>query len=109
MTQNVAQFVNIGERTNVTGSAAFKKLILGGDYTRAVELNPQDGVAYSNRGVVYHDKGDYDRAIADYTLAININPKHATAYFNRAVSYRAKGLQDNADADAKKAKELDGK
>jgi 5-methyltetrahydrofolate--homocysteine methyltransferase len=41
MTQNVAQFVNIGERTNVTGSAAFKKLILGGDYTRAVEVARQ--------------------------------------------------------------------
>ena len=26
-------FVNIGERTNVTGSAAFKKLIMAGDYT----------------------------------------------------------------------------
>ena len=33
-----SQFVNIGERTNVTGSAAFKKLILAGDYTRAVEV-----------------------------------------------------------------------
>ncbi len=31
-------FVNIGERTNVTGSAAFKKLIMAGDYTRAVEV-----------------------------------------------------------------------
>ncbi len=31
-------FVNIGERTNVTGSAAFKKLILGGDYAKAVEV-----------------------------------------------------------------------
>ncbi len=31
-------FVNIGERTNVTGSAAFKKLILAGDYARAVEV-----------------------------------------------------------------------
>ena len=41
MTQKVAQFVNIGERTNVTGSAAFKKLILGGDYTRAVEVARQ--------------------------------------------------------------------
>ncbi|MDP9085636.1 MAG: methionine synthase [Pseudomonadota bacterium] len=41
MTQNVAQFVNIGERTNVTGSAAFKKLILAGDYTRAVEVARQ--------------------------------------------------------------------
>ena len=41
MTRNVAQFVNIGERTNVTGSAAFKKLILGDDYARAVEVARQ--------------------------------------------------------------------
>jgi 5-methyltetrahydrofolate--homocysteine methyltransferase len=33
-----ASFINIGERTNVTGSAAFKKLILNGDYTAAVEV-----------------------------------------------------------------------
>ncbi|WP_419809951.1 methionine synthase [Sphingomonas sp.] len=36
-----AQFVNIGERTNVTGSAAFKKLILAGDYAKAVEVARQ--------------------------------------------------------------------
>ena len=33
-----ARFVNIGERTNVTGSARFKKLILAGDYEAAVEV-----------------------------------------------------------------------
>jgi len=37
-TPSTAQFVNIGERTNVTGSAAFKKLIMGGDYAKAVEV-----------------------------------------------------------------------
>ena len=31
-------FVNIGERTNVTGSAAFKKLVMAGDYAKAVEV-----------------------------------------------------------------------
>jgi 5-methyltetrahydrofolate--homocysteine methyltransferase len=36
-----SRFVNIGERTNVTGSAAFKKLILAGDYARAVEVARQ--------------------------------------------------------------------
>ena len=40
-TNSSARFVNIGERTNVTGSAAFKKLILAGDYTRAVEVARQ--------------------------------------------------------------------
>ena len=33
-----ARFVNVGERTNVTGSAAFKKLIMAGDYAAAVEV-----------------------------------------------------------------------
>jgi len=33
-----ALFVNIGERTNVTGSARFKKLILAGDYESAVAV-----------------------------------------------------------------------
>ncbi|MBB5686156.1 methionine synthase [Sphingobium boeckii] len=41
MTQASATFVNIGERTNVTGSAAFKKLIMAGDYTKAVEVARQ--------------------------------------------------------------------
>ncbi|MBB4050562.1 5-methyltetrahydrofolate--homocysteine methyltransferase [Devosia subaequoris] len=31
-------FVNIGERTNVTGSARFRKLITAGDYTAALEV-----------------------------------------------------------------------
>src|ERR671912_189893 len=35
---SAARFVNIGERTNVTGSAKFKKLILAGDYDAAVTV-----------------------------------------------------------------------
>jgi 5-methyltetrahydrofolate--homocysteine methyltransferase len=33
-----ARFVNVGERTNVTGSAKFKKLILADDFDAAVEV-----------------------------------------------------------------------
>ena len=36
-----SRFINIGERTNVTGSAAFKKLIMAGDYPAAVEVARQ--------------------------------------------------------------------
>jgi 5-methyltetrahydrofolate--homocysteine methyltransferase len=39
--QSTARFVNIGERTNVTGSARFKKLIMAGDYDTAVEVARQ--------------------------------------------------------------------
>src|SRR3989442_8038154 len=36
-------FVNVGERTNVTGSGAFAKLILAGDFAGAVEVARQQG------------------------------------------------------------------
>ncbi|NQY40439.1 MAG: methionine synthase [Henriciella sp.] len=42
MTTSASQsFVNIGERTNVTGSARFRKLIVNGDYATAVEVARQ--------------------------------------------------------------------
>ena len=37
----VATFINIGERTNVTGSAKFKKLILAGDFDAALDVARQ--------------------------------------------------------------------
>ena len=41
MTTASQNFVNIGERTNVTGSARFRKLIVNGDYATAVEVARQ--------------------------------------------------------------------
>ena len=31
-------FINVGERTNVTGSKKFSDLIINGDYTAAIEV-----------------------------------------------------------------------
>lgn len=41
MTQQIATFINIGERTNVTGSAKFKRLILSDDYETALDVARQ--------------------------------------------------------------------
>ena len=41
MTQQVSRFVNVGERTNVTGSARFKRLIMEGDYEAALDVARQ--------------------------------------------------------------------
>ncbi len=38
MTNRTATFVNIGERTNVTGSAKFRKLVTAGDYSAALDV-----------------------------------------------------------------------
>src|SRR6186713_1230568 len=38
---STAIFINIGERTNVTGSAKFKKLILNGEFDAALDVARQ--------------------------------------------------------------------
>ena len=39
--ENISNFINIGERTNITGSARFKKLILNNDYESAIDIARQ--------------------------------------------------------------------
>ena len=41
MSDVFSRFINVGERTNVTGSAIFKKLILNNDYEAAIEVARQ--------------------------------------------------------------------
>ena len=41
MTTNTTQFINIGERTNVAGSARFKKLIVDGKFDKALSVARQ--------------------------------------------------------------------
>ncbi|MEG3768432.1 methionine synthase, partial [Alteromonas sp. 14N.309.X.WAT.G.H12] len=41
MTTGISSFINIGERTNVTGSAMFKRLILNAEYEKALDVARQ--------------------------------------------------------------------
>ena len=59
-----ATFINIGERTNVTGSARFKKLILEGDYTAAVEVARQQVESGAQIIDVNMDEGLLDAELA---------------------------------------------
>ena len=44
-------FVNVGERTNVTGSAKFRKLITNGDYAAALDVARDQVAAVENREI----------------------------------------------------------
>ncbi len=59
-----AMFINIGERTNVTGSAKFKKLILEGDYTAAVEVARQQVESGAQIIDINMDEGLLDAELA---------------------------------------------
>lgn len=62
--------------------------------------------AFSNRGIAYRAKKDYDRAIADLTKAIALNPKYTDVFFNRALTYQDKDDRERAIADYRSAAAL---
>jgi len=57
-------FVNVGERTNVTGSVKFRKLIEAGDYNAAVDIARQQVVAGAQVIDVNMDEGMLDSEAA---------------------------------------------
>jgi 5-methyltetrahydrofolate--homocysteine methyltransferase len=69
-------FVNIGERTNVTGSAKFRKLITNGDYTAALDV-ARDQVANGAQIIdVNMDEGllDSRQAMIDFLNLLAAEP-----------------------------------
>jgi 5-methyltetrahydrofolate--homocysteine methyltransferase len=61
-------FINIGERTNVTGSARFRKLIVDGDYNGALQVARQQVEAGASIIDVNMDEGLLDAALAMKTF-----------------------------------------
>ncbi|MBX9802815.1 MAG: methionine synthase [Caulobacteraceae bacterium] len=61
-------FINVGERTNVTGSARFKKLIIDGDYTAALAVARQQVEAGASIIDINMDEGLLDSQSAMVTF-----------------------------------------
>src|SRR5580658_4847956 len=68
------------------------------EFTKAIELKPDDAEAYNHRGSAKQAKGDLDGAIADFTKAIQLKPDDAGAYNNRGSARQDKGNLDVAIA-----------
>ncbi|HEV2078690.1 MAG TPA: methionine synthase [Allosphingosinicella sp.] len=83
MTQQIASFVNIGERTNVTGSARFKKLVMAGDYAAAVEVARQQVENGAQVIDINMDEGllDAEHAMTTYLKLISAEPDIARVPF----------------------------
>ena len=72
-------FVNIGERTNVTGSPKFAKLILAGDYEEALAVARQQVESGAQIIDVNMDEGMLDSEAAMTTLPQPASPPSPTS------------------------------
>src|SRR5262245_35767238 len=71
-----SNFVNIGERTNVTGSPAFSKLILSGDYESALSVARQQVEGGAQIIDINMDEGmlDYQAAMQEFLRLVASEP-----------------------------------
>jgi tetratricopeptide (TPR) repeat protein len=63
-------------------------------------------IAFHNRGGIYKERKDYDRAIADYSEAIKLDPQFVNGLLNRGTAYDSKGDNGAAAGDFGRVIEL---
>ena len=71
-----------------------------------LERNPNDALAYHQRGIAVQSTGDVERAIADYDKAIALKSNYGPVYESRARAHAARGDYTKAVADITRATEL---
>ncbi|MCS6904134.1 MAG: tetratricopeptide repeat protein [Bacteroidia bacterium] len=75
------------------------------DFTKAIELNPQNPVLYLERGIANYDLDDPTNAIRDFNSAIQKDPKLAKAWYMRGLAKLDLNNKEGC-SDLKKAIEL---
>jgi tetratricopeptide (TPR) repeat protein len=84
-----------------------------GDYMGAIALltqlitrHPKHAIDYNNRGLIYFQSGQGEKALADYNKALQLNPELDNAYNNRANYYASNGKLAEALTDYETALDL---
>ena len=56
-------------------------------FNEAIELNPQNALAWHNRGWAYIEQKNYKQALTDFNMAAELNPNSELPYFGRGFVY----------------------
>lgn len=108
--------INIGEQS-VVGDSYLRSYALKsasqGNYSEAIAVlnqlisrHPHNAIDYNNRGLIYFQSGQPQKAFCDYNTALQLDPNLASAYNNRANYYAACGKLDSALTDYDQALNL---
>lgn len=76
------------------------------EWSRAIELDPTNTMALTNRGTARGGKNDFDGALADFSAALAADPNYVDAYLNRANVYEKQGKITEAIDDLNRLIEL---
>lgn len=76
-------------------------------YRKAIEIDPNYAVAYSNLGYILHTLERYDEAEVAYRKAIEIDPNYAIVYYNLGITLDELKQYDEAEKSYRKALALD--
>jgi tetratricopeptide (TPR) repeat protein len=76
------------------------------DYTKAIELNPKDALAFCGRGVAYYRLSDGHKALKDYNRAIELDANLSIAYYRRGFLHYVSKDYSSAIVDYNKSIEL---
>lgn len=79
------------------------------NFDKAIELDPNDWIAYKFRGITNDELGKYQEAIKDYDKIIELNPKNSIAYNNRGYAKNNCGKYEEAIKDFDMTIELNPK
>lgn len=77
------------------------------NFTKVIELNPNDSLAYFDRGMAKEYANDFQGAIVDYSLQLKVDPNMVDCYFLRGILQRRLNNIKQAEADFLKTIELE--
>ena len=77
-------------------------------FTKIIDLDSTDGMAYYNRGSIYSNMRLYDKALQDLNRTIELLPDYGSAYNNRGLVHERMEHYEEALSDFNNAIELEG-
>jgi Tfp pilus assembly protein PilF len=72
-------------------------------FADAIKADPKDAKAMNHRGLLFAQRGQYDRAIDEHTAAIKAAPDDLWAFVFRGTLYQKIGMEKEAEADFRSA------
>lgn len=76
-------------------------------FSKALQVDPQDPLIFYHRGLAYVAQDDFAEALADFTETLKLNPKNPMAHYHRGIAHRLLGQHDQAIEDYTRALKLD--